>query len=260
MKRPMTVLAATFIMMAGLVAPSAMAATARQAAVKAPAAAASAHAARPDYQVATSGAICGLPVSQRSGGWSCQATRRAPVTVSPATGYCRADGSCWNRTNDFVSTYSTTIGYGYNGEYLGSVRLDFDFSLTGIKLTTNPVQAVFTEALQYATIDGVDMNGDVFNGAPGVSGGGHAIRGKLKWSPHFGEYVRPSYRWTYSTTDNTTWDHNAINEVQWTVAGTTGYYYAYARSICSHTTDKKIYRFDSASSVPGDAEKSGWVA
>jgi hypothetical protein len=206
---------------------------------------------------------CGLPLSKRHGAWQCRsAATGAPSGASPTattpggTSYCTTNG-CWQRGDDFHSNYSTDVYFGWNSKNLGYVYIEFDWQLVGNRTYGNPVLAIFYPNPGVGIL-GVDMNGSLYNGAPGVANGGSRIT-SVVWSPHYGPGT--SYRWTsWSAADSTNWDHNSINEVQWTVSGTSGYYYAWGRSICTHTTDKKIYRYDSASSLPGNPTGTGWVS
>lgn len=196
---------------------------------------------------------CGTPVASRRGAWACPSAGVHPDTGST---YCQTAG-CWDRIDDFHSNFSTDVYYGWGGRNLGYVYVEFDWQLSGGTTYANPVLAIFYPNAGVGIL-GVDMNGDLFNGAPGVPNGGSRITGVV-WSPHYGPGT--SYRWTsWSAYDRSNWDHNSINEVQWTVSGTSGYYYFWARSICSHTTDKQIYRYDSASSLPGNPTGTAWVS
>ena len=103
------------------------------------------------------------------------------------------------------------------------------------------------------------FTGDLLNAAPGAVGS--AVPGA--YSLYVAGNVPSGYvrAWGpngYKSLDNTNWDHTQVNEFAWNFPGWSGYWYSYVKSICTHSSDKAIYRFDSASSLPADYGGGGW--
>jgi hypothetical protein len=133
---------------------------------------------------------CGLPLFKRHGAWQCRsAAAGAPSGASPTattsggTSYCTTNG-CWQRGDDFHSNYSTDVYFGWDSKNLGYVYIEFDWQLSGARTYGNPVLAIFYPNPGVGIL-GVDMNGSLYNGAPGVANGGSRIT-SVVWSPHYG--------------------------------------------------------------------------
>ena len=108
----------------------------------------------------------------------------------------------------------------------------------------------------------VIWSGDLLNAAPGATG--TAVGGK------YAQYIvgnATAYvprTWDpngYKSYDNTMYDHSQVDQFSWSLAGYSGYWYAYIKSISAHTTvlgSPAIYRFRAVTGLPANAYGGGY--
>ena len=207
---------------------------------------------------------CTKPVAERVGNWVCYTTATGAVqparsaTVTPAaTGFCNSSG-CYERYDDFhadFDSYDATFGYGT--KVLGSEHHYVDWQITGAQIVAKPAQmytSISTTSLIYT--------GDLLNAAPGATGS--SISGKYATYSAGNAAPFEVKAWLpngYKSYDNTMWDHSQVVEFTWNVPGYSGYWYAYVKSISSHTTvlgTGAIYRFAAVTGLPASPYGGGW--
>jgi hypothetical protein len=216
-----------------------------------------------DYLHVSNGAVtagssgseqCGTPLAQRVGRWLCLDTPASAKKFGPAgTGFC--DGwACRYRYDDFEADVEVAGNWGWGDQQLGTMQGYADFQLAGAQTTSKPVQYTNTA---YTTE--VVFSGNLLNAAPGVAGdpvdgtfsvynaGDVVAGGSTSWLPN-----------GYKSYDNTMWDHSQVIEWAFSAPDYPGYWYLYAKSTCTHTDDKVIYRFDGVDQVPADPDGAGW--
>jgi hypothetical protein len=194
----------------------------------------------------------------RDGYRGSRAVRRAgaqPISGLPACLERCYDGwACRYRYDDFHADVEVAGNWGWGDQQLGTMQGYADFQLAGAQTTSKPVQYTNTA---YTT--GVVFSGNLLNSAPGVAGdpvdgtfsvynaGDVVAGGSTSWLPN-----------GYKSYDNTMWDHSQVIEWAFSAPDYPGYWYLYAKSTCTHTSDKVIYRFDGVDQVPADPDGAGW--
>jgi hypothetical protein len=233
------------------------------------AASADAVSAGPAATSATTDPQCALAQADRVGTWACDDSDASstPTAGQPSPdwfggGYCvLKNSSCWNRIDDFKASWSATVVYGYGGERLGTADGSITWQLVGGRSTSKPIRWSASGQTR-----NVMFSAAMFNGAPGVPHGGSRIRGSQSFSSSTAVAgPATTISWNpngYSFYNNTMYDHNVVTEFAWNVPGYPGYWYFYARSLCSHTKklgSAAIYRFVSPSTgMPGDKTGAGY--
>jgi hypothetical protein len=199
---------------------------------------------------------CGVALAKRSGKWLCMqpAPGANAVRATATTGWCNMSG-CYNRYSDLLADYSSNYAYwGYGATTLGHAKFYVEWTLQGAQTISKPVYYWNSVAT-----DNVVITGDLINAAPGAVG--QEVPGA--WNLYNAGNV-PAYTniaWNpngYKSYDNHNWDHSQVHQWSWNYPGYSGYWYAYVKSICSHTTNKAIYRFDAASQEPANPWGSGY--
>lgn len=169
--------------------------------------------------------------------------------LSPATSSFCASNGCYYRYSDFLADFQSYIGiWGYGTKTLGSETTYVEWTLTGAQTVSKPAQYENSVATT-----NVIFSGNLLNAAPGVIGSN--VSGA--YSVYTAGNVPAAYTrsWTpngYKSYDKNNFDHTQVNEFTWNFPGYSGYWYSYVKSICTHSPDKTIYRFDSVSSLPAD--------
>lgn len=216
--------------------------------------------ARPD----TTDSQCALPIDERVGGWACYEDAPPEGEAAPAqlSGYCSHTRSCWSRMGDFHAGWEGQADYGYwygyGRKWLGTTHAKLGWKLVGGRSNSWPISWRAT-----GPTEDVMMFGAMFNGAPGVRGGGSLIRDSLDLSNNWA-IVDPnrSVYWSYSFSDKSMYDHNVLTHISWEVPGYRGHWYQYVRSLVSHTNQlgrSAIYRFASVrDGLPGDKDGAGY--
>lgn len=200
---------------------------------------------------------CAAAVGNRKGRWACPTTGRTPA-AAPAGywGWCDS-WSCRHRTDDFKSDEQLNATWGCGGTTLGAVQVYASFQLTGPKTLSKPVYYYNTSASQTVVI-----TGDLLNSAAGAVGtevpGAFSLYNagdvpgaqQISWNPN-----------GYLSYDNKNWDHSQVHQWSWNDTSSdcsAGYWYVYAKNICTHTQDKLTYRFDAVNQVPANPDGGGW--
>ncbi|HVK21968.1 MAG TPA: hypothetical protein VM677_11465 [Actinokineospora sp.] len=202
---------------------------------------------------------CGVEPSKRKGNWVCLDAKDKPVQTFRPNGinssYC-ISGNCWNRYSDLQADASISGNWGYGGTILGHVDLYVSYNLAGAETWSKPVQYKNSRATT-----NVILTGDLINAAPGATGS--QVPGKF--SLYQAGNIPPGLTrsWApngYKSYDNTMWDHSQVHQWSWNTSGYSGYWYAYIKSISTHTPDKVTYRFYSVNQLPANAYGAGWRA
>lgn len=218
-----------------------------------------------DYLHAPSGASigasgsdqCGVDISMRVGNWVCFAPTKTEISrrasTNDTTNWCN-EWDCRYRYDDFAADLDAAGIYGFGGEWLGRVDVYAFFQLAGAQTWSQDVYYRNSRDSKE-----VVFVGDLLNAAPGVVGGrvdgafslynaGNVPGGTTKrWDPN-----------GYKSYDNQNWDHTQVHEWAFGIDGYPGYWYLYAKSTCTQTDDKTIYRFYNVEQVPADANGAGW--
>jgi len=197
---------------------------------------------------------CGTPMANRVGRWLCPANPTPAKKFGPtATGYCDS-WACRERYDDFNADVSASGSWGWGDQLLGTVEVYAEFQLAGAQTWSKPVSYTNTA---YTT--NVIFTGDLLNSAPGVDGS--EVEGAFSLY-NAGDISAGSYAaWTpngYKSYDNTMWDHSQVHQWSFNAPDYPGYWYIYAKSTCTHTADKQIYRFDQVDQVPANPDGAGW--
>jgi len=215
---------------------------------------------------ATTDPQCALAPADRVGSWVCDdpdtsggSTSQPSPAMFGQEGYCSAKG-CWNRLSDFEASWSADFTYGWGSTRLGTGTASITWKLVGARSTSKPIRWKASGQTRNVVFEAA-----MFNGAPGVAHGGSYIKGSRSYSPST-PVGSPGttiswYPNGYSYYNNTMYDHNVVTEFSWNVPGYPGYWYLYARSLCSHTKtlgSSALYRFGSLTALPGDSASAGW--
>jgi hypothetical protein len=206
---------------------------------------------------------CSVPPESRVGAWLCTqapptATHEKAGGVVPlaTTDYCGSNG-CYYRYDDFHADFQSYIGFwGYGSKTLGSQTTYVNWQLTGAQTVSKPAQ--YQNSVATTT---VVFSGDLLNSAPKANGS--EISGAYSIFNAGNVPANTTKSWTpngYKSYDNKNFDHSQVNEFSWNYPGYTGYWYSYVKSICTHSPDKTIYRFDSVSSLPANYGGGGYHA
>jgi len=129
------------------------------------------------------------------------------------------------------------VAYGYGKDILGTAYASAAWQLSGAQSWSKPVRFRATGEIQ-----NMAFSGEMFNGAPKIPHGGSEISGTRAVSGTTASAApNTTISWNpngYKAYNNTIYDHNVVTEFSWSVPGYPGYWYFYARSLCSHTTKK----------------------
>jgi hypothetical protein len=182
-----------------------------------------------------------------------------PMNAAATTGFCNLDG-CWYRADaTHVEWDSQVFAYGYGSTHLGTGFAYIKWTLNGGNMRGNPVRFQVTSYTTHAYFEG-----EVRNGAPGVSGGGSLLTRGL--SPTYG--AKAANTWLYCNAPNGwgsynigVWDKNMTDYMYWNLSNYPGSWYVYARSVVAHATSsaKNNYFFDAVNQLPGSPDGAGWV-
>jgi plastocyanin len=224
--------------------------------------------AEPAGTSATSDPQCSIAQADRVGTWACDdsddssgSTAGQPSPAWYGGGYCILQSGCWIRTDDFKASWSATVVYGYGSTRLGTAKGSITWQLVGARSISKPIRWSASGQTR-----NVMFSAAMYNGAPGVPHGGSYIRDSQAFSPSTA-VAGPgtTISWNpngYSFYNNTMYDHNVVTQFSWNVPGYPGYWYFYARSLCSHTKTRgnaAIYRFAQLSTgMPGDKSSAGY--
>jgi hypothetical protein len=202
---------------------------------------------------------CTRPTAKRTGGWVCPDSPAAPgKKTTTRTGsspeFCNIAG-CYIRYNDFKADFASSSGtWGYGGKVLGRLDYYVMWQLAGRNTRSKPVQ-------YRNSVDTHDVlfTGDLFNAAPGKDG--TQVRGKAAPYPVGKVPGGLTRRWQpngYNSNDGTMWDHTQVHQFSWKFGDYRGHWYAWVKSICTHTKDKKIYRFRDSDQLPAHPYGGGY--
>ncbi|SOD71047.1 hypothetical protein SAMN05892883_0646 [Jatrophihabitans sp. GAS493] len=209
---------------------------------------------------ATPAIQCTKKPAERSGAWACIDTSSvATPSVSPdatpsRSVFCDNHG-CWTVFNDFFAEFNTTtITYGIGAKVLGNEHILIEWHLTGAQTVASPVQSRNSNY----TVNTI-FSGALYNGAVGKANGGSLVH---SCGPNTRPAASASYLVSYpggcNLYDNHNYDHNMVIETSWKLSGYEGYWWAYQRSPVMHAPDKAIYRFSTASALPGSYAAAGY--
>lgn len=162
------------------------------------------------------------------------------------------------RYDDFRGDFESSSGtWGYGSTQLGTAYYYVQWQLTGARTVSKPVRWYTSRN----TIN-VVWSGDLLNAAPGATG--TPVSGK--YAPYVvgNATAYTPKTWDpngYQSFDNTMWDHAQVNQFSWSLSGYTGYWYAYIKSISSHTTvlgTGALYRLRAVTGLPASAYGGGY--
>lgn len=213
---------------------------------------------------AVSSPACSKPLAQRSGGWSCIVAGtqqlRPAATAAAAAGFCTVEGCYWPIDSTHLEWDSAQFSYGIGKTYIGSGNAYIKWTLSGTKMTENPVRI---NSLSTSTTHTI-FSGALSNGTKGKANGGSILhtcpsQPKLGAAASFTQRLWPNSGCALQ--DSTSFDHNMVAEMSWELPNHTGYWYIYTRSVVAHAPKKGAgYTFDPANYLPGNAEVSGYHA
>jgi hypothetical protein len=174
----------------------------------------------------------------RAGPWVCA----VPDTLtgqdpSAFYGECNIGFRCYDRPDAFHANWGGTIYFGYYDVYgrrytIGTIHARVEWETKWAETYSE----MFYLATGPAYTHNVEFNATMFNGAPGARHGGSPIRGTRDDS-HVYSYVPQGHEltWDYYEYDDSMWDHNIVNQFNWSAPGYRGHWYFYVRSPTAHT-------------------------
>jgi hypothetical protein len=211
---------------------------------------------------------CGKAKALRIGRWICPAPKPAGTDAETAAAALRASArtaaaddptiwcnewGCRYRYDDFAADLDVGGIYGWGDTQLGQMSGYVFFQLSGALTRSDPIQYLNTR-----DTTNVVFTADLLNSAPGAEG--TQVPGQLRMyqaGNAEGGIIRD---WPngYSSYDNTMWNHSQIQQWSFSVDGYPGYWYIFAKSTCTWTEDKQIYRYFDVGQVPANANGGGW--
>jgi len=177
------------------------------------------------------------PDTGRTGPWVCAVPDPSTDRDSSALWrLCNIGWRCYERPDAFHANWSGTIYFGYynlRGSYqLGAIHARVEW-VTNWAYTESEM---FYSATGPAYTHNVRFNANMFNGAPGARHGGSPIK-RTRADSIVYEYVSQGHELTfdYYEYNDDMWDHNIVNQFNWSVPGDSGHWYFYIRSPTAHT-------------------------
>jgi len=206
------------------------------------------------------------PDTGRGGTWVCAVPDpSAAEDASAFSGACNLVLRCYYRPDALHANWFGTIYYGYYNwrgfHTIGTIDAQVEWEATNGAWTDSEM---FYTATGPAYTHNVTFAAEMFNGAPNARHGGSPVNRTRASSPVY-SYVPQGHEltWDYWEYNDDMWDHNIVNQFNWSASNYPGHWYFYVRSPTAHTYKLgwwARYKFNdpNAGGLPQDRFGSGY--